>query len=319
MKKISTLLLLVGMSCGMAQADGYMNNIVAYYNFDDATIANYYDSSETGTPSYTTGTESLTDAEAPTLVTDDTRSSQVLHTNFGYTEIGKSYLAMPNPLYGETLTDGFTISFWLNNVSANIYDTMFSFYSDNDGGRLCVGGGGYISYNDWLGHYIDIDWPSDALTVNIPANTWTYVTLTISSTEGAQLYFNGNLVSFQTVSGSVSLTLDTISEFPWSGAVEFIPTLSYLYLGYGGWWGSLDAYYDNVAVFTSALTADEVSELYTAESASTDITGIKSIKSAVATTTNGKVYNLSGQCVGTSLESLPAGIYIQGGKKYVVK
>ena len=34
---------------------------------------------------------------------------------------------------------------------------------------------------------------------------------------------------------------------------------------------------------------------------------------------NGKVYNLNGQYVGDSLENLPKGIYIAGGKKYVVK
>lgn len=34
---------------------------------------------------------------------------------------------------------------------------------------------------------------------------------------------------------------------------------------------------------------------------------------------NGKVYNLNGQYVGDSLEDLPKGIYIAGGKKYVVK
>lgn len=34
---------------------------------------------------------------------------------------------------------------------------------------------------------------------------------------------------------------------------------------------------------------------------------------------NGKVYNLNGQYVGNSLENLPKGIYIAGGKKYVVK
>ena len=34
---------------------------------------------------------------------------------------------------------------------------------------------------------------------------------------------------------------------------------------------------------------------------------------------NENVYNLSGQCVGNSLEGLPKGIYIKGGKKFIVR
>ena len=39
----------------------------------------------------------------------------------------------------------------------------------------------------------------------------------------------------------------------------------------------------------------------------------------VAKASNTDVYNLQGVKVGNSLEGLPKGIYIQGGKKYVVK
>lgn len=38
-----------------------------------------------------------------------------------------------------------------------------------------------------------------------------------------------------------------------------------------------------------------------------------------ATTTNGKVYNLSGQYVGNDVKALPKGVYIVNGKKYIVK
>lgn len=31
------------------------------------------------------------------------------------------------------------------------------------------------------------------------------------------------------------------------------------------------------------------------------------------------VYNLQGQCVGNSLNGLPRGVYVQNGKKYVVR
>ena len=54
--------------------------------------------------------------------------------------------------------------------------------------------------------------------------------------------------------------------------------------------------------------------VYTVDDTSTGITGI---------TTAGKTarrgYTLSGSCVGTSLAGLPKGVYIQGGRKYIVK
>ena len=31
------------------------------------------------------------------------------------------------------------------------------------------------------------------------------------------------------------------------------------------------------------------------------------------------IYDLTGRCMGTNAKALPAGIYIKGGKKYVVK
>ena len=47
-------------------------------------------------------------------------------------------------------------------------------------------------------------------------------------------------------------------------------------------------------------------------------TGINAINGIEGNTT-APVYNLQGQCVGNSLRSLAPGIYVQGGKKYVVK
>ncbi|MDD6854373.1 MAG: hypothetical protein PUD58_08760, partial [Prevotella sp.] len=54
------------------------------------------------------------------------------------------------------------------------------------------------------------------------------------------------------------------------------------------------------------------------EIASTSTTAIANITVADATT-GGTVYNLAGQRVGTSLQGLPAGIYIVNGRKMVVR
>ena len=47
--------------------------------------------------------------------------------------------------------------------------------------------------------------------------------------------------------------------------------------------------------------------------------GINDINDATTRVANGKVYTLQGTLVGTSLQGLPAGIYVQNGRKYVVK
>lgn len=47
--------------------------------------------------------------------------------------------------------------------------------------------------------------------------------------------------------------------------------------------------------------------------------GINEVNEAAARVANGKVYTLQGTLVGTSLQGLPAGIYVQNGRKYVVK
>ncbi len=49
-----------------------------------------------------------------------------------------------------------------------------------------------------------------------------------------------------------------------------------------------------------------------------ETTGIDALNGDVVKQ-NGRVYNLNGQCVGTSLEQLQRGVYIQNGKKVVVK
>lgn len=54
--------------------------------------------------------------------------------------------------------------------------------------------------------------------------------------------------------------------------------------------------------------------VYTVDDTSTGITGI-----TTADKTARRVYTLSGSCVGTSLAGLPKGIYIQGGKKFIVR
>ena len=60
-----------------------------------------------------------------------------------------------------------------------------------------------------------------------------------------------------------------------------------------------------------SLTIDGVTD-------DSDATGISAVD-AQAETTTGTIYTVSGQRVGNSLEALPSGLYIIGGKKVIVK
>lgn len=56
--------------------------------------------------------------------------------------------------------------------------------------------------------------------------------------------------------------------------------------------------------------------VYTVDDTSTGISGITT---AAGKTADQRVYTLSGSCVGTSLAGLSKGVYIQGGRKYIVR
>lgn len=74
--------------------------------------------------------------------------------------------------------------------------------------------------------------------------------------------------------------------------------------------------YDGLATyFTSYATAQSSLQLYRIPTSTTAIKGI----SVAPQATGNRIFNLSGQYVGTSLDGLQKGIYIQNGKKVVVK
>lgn len=50
-----------------------------------------------------------------------------------------------------------------------------------------------------------------------------------------------------------------------------------------------------------------------------ELTSVNAIDGGEASVKDSRVFNLNGQCVGNSLNGLARGIYIQNGKKYVVR
>lgn len=297
-----------------AQAD-YESGTVAYYNFDTRPVTNAFDTTQVAR------LRSQSGATAPSLQADHERSGQFVHTSFGAS--GRtSYVQMDNPLNGATLADGFTVSYWTKLTDENLWDCLFSFYNPLSSVRLYMTGNLYVGYNNNTGNWIDLNHPTATTTGYLEAGKWALVTMTVSRTDGVKLYVDGTQKSVTTASGSQNGTdITSRTQFDYNEFVDFVAACPNMYIGYGSFWGSAEASFDDLLVFNRVLTRTDVRALNMAENRVHDFTptGISTIATTSHATTSHKVYNLQGQCVGTSLSGLQPGVYIQGGRKYVVK
>lgn len=290
----------------------YWTGALAHYPFDTTPITNAYNTAQTGTLRRS-GTASV-----PTLATDAPRQGRVLHTNFGASG-AESYLDMPNALSGQTLADGFTVSFMVKLNAANNWDALFSLYNATTGARLYITGNTYVGYNNNKGNWIDLNHGNTA-TNNIAVGQWTLLTLTVSRTEGPKLYLDGKPKAFATVNGKYNgTTVSQLGQFGFAEVVNFARSTANMYIGYGSFWGSADASFDDLRVYDRVLSADDVAALYVTEINGSNLTGIAAVTAPRPAVNASAVYNLQGQQVGMSLDGLPRGIYIRGGRKFVVR
>lgn len=75
---------------------------------------------------------------------------------------------------------------------------------------------------------------------------------------------------------------------------------------------------DNVVLLYSDNTSDQADMSLVTLSFSYQTTGISQIED-LKKALQGKVYDLQGQCVGTSLKGMSKGVYIVNGKKIIIK
>lgn len=296
-----------------ASAD-YTSGTRAYYNFDSRPMLNAFNTAEEAR----LGRQSTT--PYPTLESDHERSGQFVHTSFGANGYA-SYVTMENPLKDETLKDGFTVSFWTKLRVENLWDCLFSFYDPVSSERLYITGNAYVGYNNNAGDWLDINHPDTITTGYIPTGRWALVTLTLSRTAGLQVYVDGTLKTAAIANGSQNGNAITAkNQFDYNEVVDFVTRCPNMYLGYGSFWGSADASFDDLLVYDRVLSRTDVRGLNMAENRVTDFsaTGINTI-AAPSRPADHRVYNLQGQCVGNSLATLPAGIYIQNGRKVIKK
>ena len=299
-----------------ATAD-WQTGMLAHYGFDDTSLGNTFDDTQKAMLQRqgTTARPTLDDQE-------QLRNGSVVHVNFGAN--GKeSYVTMPNPLKGQQLDNGATLAFYVKRADDNLWDALFGFV--NGDARLYMTGNLYTGFNDGAGTWLDINHPSTVTPGTLATNRWQFVVVTFqrtatSATGGISVYVDGTLKRNDRFNGSLNgQTVSTKQGFDYSRIVDHLAASPNLYLGYGSFWGSPDARFDDVMVFDRALSLTEVMALRQMTDRAFDFSslasGIESVALSTQPTTTTAVYDLQGRRVG-----LPSrGLYIINGKKIVIK
>ena len=295
------------------------SGLVAYYNFDSTPTKNVVNDSERVTYGHSNSA-----TPSPTLETDYARFGQVCH-QYQAALAYNSYSRMPNPLLNAEDLEGFTVSMWVNRVDGtDYYDALWGFFNSIvagvSGERLYFTGNSYIGYNDNNGNWFDVNHPDTKVVTRIKAGEWHLVTFTFSTENGYMLYLDGSkyLGINLKYTGSVSE-----SEFDWSLVTNFVTQARYFYLGLGSFWGSAEAYFDDLMIYNRELSSDDVSSLYSvlnrvspfSDGTITDISAPVAAEAGSTPAAPQGIYDLTGRRV----QNPGKGLYIVNGKKVLVK
>lgn len=295
----------------------WQSGMMAYYGFDDDALTNAKDNSQKATLGANGGNKK------PTLLDDEPlRNGKVVKLQFGAN--GKeSYVSMPNPLLGQSLGEGATISFWVNRATENDWDALLGI---TDGtARMYMTGRTYVGYNNGKAGnescWLDINHPTaENIPNNITVGKWHLVTLVFNRTAEVALYIDGNKMDFTKWNGSLNgKAISTATGFDYGLMVDLMSSASEICLGKGSYWGSAEASFDDVIIYNRPLSATEVLALSRMENRVFDFntwaTGIEEITpdspASPALNTN-TIYDLQGRRInGKPIK----GLYIIGGKK----
>ncbi len=296
------------------QSTEWQDGIVAHYGFDQAdNLINSFNTDQQA--------ELLRKniTRKPTIESDEPlRNGSYVHLSAGAN--GKeSYVSMPNPLFGLALDEGATLAFWVKRTDANLWDALFGFNAGN--ARLYMTGNLYTGYNDGAGNWIDINHPETVQTTNLSVGQWHQVTIVFSrtATRGINVYVDGTLRTGDRFKGEQNgKSITTKAAFDYNAIVDLLTASPSFYLGYGSFWGSPDASFDDVVVYNRPLTkmADVaalnqmMNRAFNFGSLSTGIADLQRQAPAV-----GQLYDLQGRRVS---QPAKAGIYIMNGKKHFI-
>lgn len=148
--------------------------------------------------------------------------------------------------------DAFSIGMWVNTSQKQNYQPLFLIIGNSESNYITAGtyyndfaSGGIVNYNS-VWYWLDRNNNSSSTLTDIPLNTWVYVTLTMTGDGVATLYYNGEILSRQTISGYETGHYADMS----------------IYLGINWWNASYAGLMDDVTVYDEALTDAEVATLY---------------------------------------------------------
>ena len=297
-----------------ATAD-WQTGMLAHYGFDDSSLKNTFDADQRALLLRQSTTT------RPALLDDEPlRNGSVVHLNPGAN--GKeSYVSMPNPLKGLQLDDGATIAFYVKRADDNLWDALYGFVNGN--ARLYMTGNLYTGYNDGDGTWLDVNHPSTVTPGTLTTDRWQFVVVTFqrtatSTSGGITVYVDGTPKRSDRFNGSLAgQTVTTKQGFDYNRIVDHIAASPNIYLGYGSFWGSPDARFDDVMVFSRALSLTEVMALRQMTdrvfSPSSLTNSVPSV--AVLQQQTEQAYDLQGRRVAHPSK----GLYIINGKKIIVK
>lgn len=302
-------------------AGDFKTGMVAYYDFDDKPTANAFNSEQRATYS------KKASGTATTLEYDPARIGQVAHQYAG-SYANASYTRFPNPLQGRSDLEGFTVSMLVKRADANLTDLLWGF-TDKMGSlatvaqRMFLTGNAFLAFDNGTDNF-SINAPDAIDTKFIPVNEWVLLTVTVSATDGINIYVNGTRKAhktFTSTAGTAATVAKAAELFDYQKVVAFIAEAGYFQLGLGSATaGSAEAWFDDLIIYDRALPLADVRALNTAENCVTDFTD--AILAPVwtensASAKGNAVFNLRGQRInGTPTQR---GIYIYNGKKVVVK
>ena len=315
-----------------------LTGIAAYYDFEGSRARNLYNTNQVATL-----TRQGSAVAAAVFADEPNRYGQVVVTAASDAK-KNSYVRMANPLAGQLLTDGFSIAAWIwREDAADLTGTLWGLtdkaaYQTIVAQRLFLTANGSLHFEDGENSF-DINLLNDAAsnaTGYIPARQWAFVVVTVSPTDGVTLYVDGTRKAhktFTSTAGTASTATAAAKLFDYSHVTAMAAAASYFQLAHGdAAYGSAAARFDDLFIYSRALTANDVKGLTTLATRTTDFSpeavGIGSVEMSHSSEgrfdTSGKdqgVYDLSGRRVNrpATPRQLPRGLYIINGRKVVVR
>lgn len=294
--------------------EDFLSQIEAMYNFDTGLL-----SKNLCQPSQYATRSSQSKGQKPSVEENPERTSDVLRLYDGTLDGNSSSFArIVNPLNGKTATDGFTVSVWVKRLDDDAKGTLWGFWNEKtitgDGARLFLTGNNYLEFNDNNLSWFRFNAPSSGTYTDIPVGKWSLVTYVVSLDDGVNVYINGIKRAKHAFESSVG---NKPVSFDYQQIIDFVTNCSYFYLGAGGYEGSASALFDDLIIYSRALTTAEVNSLKQAENRVFDwenAVDIRAIDVEPNATFNG-IYNLAGQ----RIDDNHRGLVIRNGKKIFVK